>query len=272
MAEPAGLFASSILEGVSVLLENCLLRQVEQTDGEPRLLILQTIREYGLECLERNGEREAAHTAHAAYYLALSEEAAPHLRGAEQASFVAQLEREQENLRAALGFLLEQAHTQAGTQQGALQAERALRLCVALSWFWTVIGSGREGVSHLMSALAESAGVAAALRARALGVAANLALFSTRHLPLERLVEESLALYQELDDPVGIANSLFQLGTIARLRSQFAQAQAHLEEAAALFQALRDRGGQGSSYPAWALAATEQGRSTQATAWRCAIL
>src|SRR5260221_6622038 len=179
---------------------------------------------------------------------------------------MAQLEREQENLRAALGYLLEQAHTQAGIQQGELQAERALRLCVALSSFWHVRGDGREGVSFLMQALAESAGVRASLRARALVVTAELALFFARHLPIERLVEKSQALYQELDDPVGIATGLYLLGYIARIKSQFAQARAHLQEAAARFQVLGDRWRQGQCYTEWARVATEQGQYEQAEA------
>ncbi len=264
--QPTGLAASTVLDGVSALLENHLLRQVEQPNGEPHLLMLETIREYGLECLERGGELEATRTAHAAYYLALAEEAAPRLRGTEQASFMAQLEREQENLRAALGFLLEQAHTQTGTQEGDRQVEWAMRLCVALSRFWSVHGDGQEGLSYLMSALAEGADVTATLRARALGVAAELAFLHARHLPLERLAEESLALYQELDDPVGTATGLYLLGYIARLRSQFAQAQAYLQEAAVRFQALGDRWRQGQCFTEWARVAIEQGQYGQAQA------
>jgi predicted ATPase len=81
IAQAAGLDASTILDGVSALLENHLLRQVEQPDGEPRLLLLETIREYGLECLESCGEMEAARGAYVAYYLALAEEAEPQLCG-----------------------------------------------------------------------------------------------------------------------------------------------------------------------------------------------
>src|SRR5438105_1994136 len=117
IAQATGLGASTVLEGVSTLLENHLLQQVEQPDGEPRLRLLETIREFGLECLESCGELEAARAAHAAYYLALAEEAEPQLRGAEQTSRVAQLEREQENLRAALSFLLEWARAQASTAE-----------------------------------------------------------------------------------------------------------------------------------------------------------
>ncbi len=186
------------------------------------------------------------------------------MRGAEQARWVAQLEREQENLRAALSFLLEQAHVQAGTQEGERQVELALHLCVALSWFWHVRGSGREGLSFLMQALSERAGVGAALRARALYEAAELAFIYARHLPLEQLAKESLTLYQELGDPVGMAHSLSRLGGIDRIRSQFALAQVRLEEAATRFQALGNRWRQGQCFTEWARAATEQGQYEQA--------
>ena len=265
IARASDLSASYVLDGVTVLLEHHLLRQEEQPNGEPRLLMLQTIREFGLERLQSRGEEEVARTAHASYYLALAEEAEPRLRGAEHASFMAHLERELENLRAALGYLLEQSHMRADTQEGAIQAERALRLCVALSWFWEIHGSGREGLSFLISALAERAGVGAALRAKALYETASLAFMCARHLPCEQMAEESLVLYQELEDLVGIANSLSLLGTNDRIRSQFAQAQAHLEEAAARFQKLGDRWRQGQCYTEWARVATEQGQYEQAS-------
>lgn len=278
------------LDAVASLLDKSLLQQLRQEGEEARLVLLETIREYGLECLESCGELEATRTAHAAYYLALAEEAAPHLRGAvwpshfhavmphlaeeavpqwreaEQVRWVEPLEREQENLRAALSFLLEQAQVQAGTQEGERQVELALRLCVALSWFWHVRGYGREGLGFLMQALAEPAGIGAALRARALYEAAELAFIYARNLPLERLAEESLALYQELGDAEGMAHSLSRLGGIARIRSQFALAHAQLEEAAVRFQALGNRWRQGQCFTEWARAATEEGQYEQARA------
>ncbi len=117
-----------------------------------------------------------------------------------------------------------------------------------------------------MQALAERAGGGAALRARALHEAAELAFIYARNLPLERLAEESLALYQELGEPVGIAHSLSRLGGIARIRSQFALAHAQLEEAAIRFQALGNRWRQGQCYTEWARAAIEEGQYEQARA------
>ncbi len=200
IAQAAGRLASTALDEVSVLLENNLLRQLEQAGGESRLLLLETIREFGLECLVGTGELEAAQAAHAAYYLAFAEEAEPRLLGPEQASWVSQLEREQENLRAALRFLLERARVQASTQAEEIQTEQAMRLCVALYWYWMMRGHGREGLSFLMQALAFRAGVGAALRAGALDTAASLAYVYAHNIPLEQLAEESLALYQELSD------------------------------------------------------------------------
>jgi ATP/maltotriose-dependent transcriptional regulator MalT len=111
-----------------------------------------------------------------------------------------------------------------------------------------------------MQALAEPVGVGAALRARALYEAAELAFIYARNLSLERQAEESLALYQELGDPEGMAHSLCLLGTFTRIRSRFALAHAQLEEAATRFQALGNRWRQGLCYTERARVATEQGQ------------
>ena len=234
IAQAAGLQASHVLQGVSALLENHLLRQEEQPDGEPRLLLLETIREYGLECLESCGELLAARSAHAAYFLALAEQAHPQLRGTEQVRWAAQLEAEQGNLRAALSFLLEQAHMQAGTQEGESRGAWALRLCIALSWFWFDRGYGREGLSYLRQALAMHAGGGAALRARALAAAADLAFTYARHMPLEQLAEESLAYFREQDNSLYSAYPLGLLGLIYLEQGELGTARPLLEESLAI--------------------------------------
>jgi predicted ATPase/class 3 adenylate cyclase len=93
-----GDIASPVLDRVASLIDKSLLQKVEQEREELRLLMLETIREYGLECLAASGEMEATRQAHADYYLALAEEAKAKLEGPQQAVW---LEREHENLRAA---------------------------------------------------------------------------------------------------------------------------------------------------------------------------
>ena len=76
-----GELPADVLDGVASLMDKSLLRQVEQEGEEPRLLMLETIREYGLEVLASAGEMESTRRAHAAYYLRLSEDAELRTRG-----------------------------------------------------------------------------------------------------------------------------------------------------------------------------------------------
>jgi predicted ATPase len=85
--------AGHLLERVTSLLDKSLLRTVQQEGKESRLLMLETIRDYGLECLAASGEREATRRAHALYYLRLTEEAESKLRSPQQAVWMGRLER-----------------------------------------------------------------------------------------------------------------------------------------------------------------------------------
>ncbi len=100
--------AVPVLDGVAWLIDKSLLQQTEQEGEEPRLVMLETIREFGLECLAMSGELEAIRRAHAAYYLVLAEEAEPKLEGPQQAVWLQRLEQEHDNLRAAIGALPQQ--------------------------------------------------------------------------------------------------------------------------------------------------------------------
>ena len=60
------------MEGVESLVDKNLLRQIAQEEDEPRLMMLETIREYGLEMLLTNGEMATARQSHATYYLRIS--------------------------------------------------------------------------------------------------------------------------------------------------------------------------------------------------------
>jgi len=127
-----------VLDGVASLLDKSLLRQQEQASGEPRFRMLETIREYGLECLTASGEESVVRRAHAAYYLTLVEAAEPALTGPEQATWLERLEAENDNLRAALHWAEESG-----------EAEIGWRLAGALCQFWLMRGHLREGQDRL---------------------------------------------------------------------------------------------------------------------------
>src|SRR5438445_1128586 len=105
-----------VLDAVASLIDKSLLQQTEQEGQEPRLVMLETIREYGLEVLAASREMEITRQAHALYYLRLSEKAEPELVGPRQAIWLERLEREHENLRAVMQWSLEQAEGERGRQ------------------------------------------------------------------------------------------------------------------------------------------------------------
>jgi predicted ATPase/DNA-binding CsgD family transcriptional regulator len=198
-----------VFDGITSLIDKSLLQQSEQKadEGEePRFAMLETIREFGLECLAMSGESEVIQEAHAAYYLRLAEMAEPEFRGPQQAAWFDRLEHEYDNLRAALHCLLEYR-----------KGEMALRLGSALFWFWFVRDHGREGWTFLEQALATSEGVAVAVRAKALWMAGFLASNVDR---AEELCQESLALYQTIGDKSGMGTAYFFLGAVAERKSQ----------------------------------------------------
>jgi predicted ATPase len=123
-----------VLDGVASLVDKSLLRQQAQVSGEPRFRMLETLCEYGLECLTASGEEPAVRRAHADYYRVLVEAAEPALTGPAQEAWLEQLEAEHDNVRAALRWAEESG-----------EAEMGLRLAGALCQFWLIRGHLREG-------------------------------------------------------------------------------------------------------------------------------
>ncbi len=286
-----------VLAGVSALLDQSLLRRegAEDAGGEPRVGMLETIREYGRERLEDSGEADAVRGAHAAYYLALAEAASPHLRGPEQASWLTRLEADHANLRAALAWAQEQA-----------AAETGLRLAVALTQFWALRGYFYEGRAWL-SGLLRVPGGAPALRARALGAAGVLAYEQTDydgaiallgeavalsgsleaageavHWRVLRdeawsirrgdaaggvaLLEASVALFGAAGDRPGLARAVMRLGFELWLRGEHRHARAALEEGVAAYRALGDAQGLVLALLYLSIVVREQGDYARATA------
>jgi predicted ATPase/DNA-binding CsgD family transcriptional regulator len=221
-----------VLDGVAALIDKSLFQQTELEGEDPRFVMLETIREYGLECLATSGEMEAVRQAHAMCYLSLAEKFEPAFGGPQQVMATMLLEQERENLRAALYWLIEHE-----------EREKALRLSGTLWRFWRVHGPVREGLDCLERALSGSDGVQTSVRAKALYASGELALLLGDDDRAAAWGEESLLLYRALGDKRGIAASLMMLGQAASLRGNFVAALTLHQESLALHRELEDREG-----------------------------
>ncbi len=218
------------LDEVASLLDKSLLLQIGRDGEESRLQMLMTVREYALECLQASGEAEQTRRAHALCYLALAEEAELRQNGGDQTGWLARLERDYENLRAALSWLSEQH-----------EAELSLRLSGALYWFWTVRAFYKEGYSWVEKALANREGVAPAVQAKALKNAAGLAYNLRKNDLAEQYALDGVALYRQLGDDRGTAMTLYWLAMVCCwIRHDYVRTRTYADEALALLTPLKD--------------------------------
>jgi predicted ATPase/class 3 adenylate cyclase len=219
-----------ILDGLASLVDKSLLRQAGE--DEPRFTMLETIRAYAAEKLDESGEAEAVRARHADVFVAFAEQTGHKLVKAEDR--VVALRRfagEQDNLRAALSWLLEQR-----------DSDRALRLAGATWGFWNERNLYEEGRRWLEGALALSGSAAPALRAAALrGAGALTHLLEDRERGLE-YAERSLALYREAGDLAGVALQAMTLAITYQNDGAFEKLLPYLEESEALARRLGDSG------------------------------
>jgi predicted ATPase/class 3 adenylate cyclase len=227
-----------VLNTLSALLDNSLIQSSDEGAEEPRFLMLQTVREFGLERLTASGELERTRVAHAHYFLALAEQAEPELHGPNQALWVVRLEHEHDNLREALEWALEQVRD----EQAAERREIGLRLSAALKGFWMILGHYREARSFLERALALSEGTRTSLRARVLRAIASVADCQGDIDRIEVVAKLSLALSRELEDTCGIAESLGSLAAAAWLRGKIVEAISLHEEQVRLLRQVGEPG------------------------------
>ncbi|GCE15451.1 LuxR C-terminal-related transcriptional regulator [Tengunoibacter tsumagoiensis] len=227
------------LDAIASLIDKSLLQQTEHETADPRLVMLETIQEYGQETLAAAGEAEVTRTAHAHYYLALAETAKQAWNSPQQAAWFARLEQEQGNLRAATNWLLEQGET-----------DGVFRLLIALWWFWYAHEYRREGWNWLSRALEQSAGGEVSLRARVLWAAGSLAGSLGHFEQGEALCQESLALFRRLADMQGMGEASFHLAHLTFARWDLATARRQFEESLVFFGEGGDK-----TLMAWALGA-----------------
>lgn len=218
------------LDQLVSLIDKSLLRREDQPDGEPRFMLLETIREYGLEQLAATNELEAVNQRHAAYCLELTERGEPELRGPNQVLWLDRLDREHANMRAALGW---------ASANGV--AALALRLSMALEPFWRTRSHAQEGSRWLQAALAltEEPNFTT-LRADALFRLGSLTEIQGDYGRARTILTESLRLYRDLEDTSGCAWALHRLGKVTTSRTTNEIPRAYYAESLELFLRLGD--------------------------------
>ena len=175
----------------------------------------------------------AVRTRHLHWYRDLAVKAERELTGPDQAEWLARLDIESDNLRAAMEWCASQT-----PDSGLL-----LALAADLWRFWLVRGNWNEGRSWLDRALAANETARTPTRARALAAAGDLATEQADYDAADRLLQQSLTLWRDLDDAEGIAKVLNHLGNLARARFEYDTARGFLTEGLRLRREARKRTG-----------------------------
>lgn len=200
--------ASDVIEPLLSLVEKNMLQVEEQPQVGARFTMLATMREFGREQLAAAGEAEWTQCRHASFYLSFAERAAGHLQGAGQIGWLDQLDRELDNLRAALAW--QPADAAAGAA-----LEEKLRVAGKLFLYWHLRGRYTEAITWLDTLLAQPAAeTPSAGRSWALATAAALKASTGDNSTVYAQANEALAIARQLDDPQALANALHILGTL----------------------------------------------------------
>jgi len=246
VVETADECPEKILDDVGGLVTKSLLCREVEPGGEPRFRLLETLRQYALEQLEASGARAHAQDRHAAFFLALAQRAAAESRGRGQVTWLDRLEREHDNLRAAIAWSIESGD--GATEQG---------LAGCLAWFWHARGYAHEGREWLEGALSRGAGAPEGVRARIVDGAGELAFACGEWAAARALFEQSLELKRPDGDKVDLAVSLASLGLVRHRLGEAVPARELAQESLALARVAGDRWGTANALHALGEMATD---------------
>lgn len=225
---------------LSVITSLCDKSLVVASEGSSttRYRMLETIRQYARDRLFESGEGSHWRDRHLAHFLELAEEAEKHMSGPNQLLWLDCLDAEHDNLRSVLEW---SSHDES-------EQKPCLRIAVALGRFWLVRGHFSEGRGWLSELLAaDESKPADSVRATALNVLGSLAWQQGDYKTSQSHYEMGLAVWRELCEPSGVAQSLKLLGDVEAQRGDFAAAQRLYVEGLTIFQDLGDdRGVAGS--------------------------
>ena len=241
-----GLERDEVLDLLTQLVNKSLVISDHESETEARYRLLETIRQYARERLVEAGGGEKVRDRHLVYYLKFAERTEPELRGPHQIAWLDRLEKEVDNLRAALEWGLD------------VNVEAGLRMASALLWFWHIRSGKSEGIDWLERALStavrewDSAPLPpprALMRGKALNAVGSLMVMHGNSERGRELSEESLRLHQKLGPSgrQGIAYALWNLAQAAANDEDIEQAKTLSEKSLRLFREVGDKFGMAQS-------------------------
>ncbi|HYV97070.1 MAG TPA: tetratricopeptide repeat protein, partial [Gemmatimonadaceae bacterium] len=218
--------STAVLDALNALVDASLLVAEPAERDDPRLRMLETVREFAMDTLLRSSEKGAVFDRHAEWYQRLATELEPGLTGPAQHDALSMLARDHANLDSALDWRIRSDH-----------AKGALTLGAARWRYWLVRGHLEEGRAWLARVL-DMPGARSPeldpLRADALTGAGTLAQNSGAVAAAKSCFDEALRIRRAHDDPSGIARALADLGWIAWRQCDFAKARELSDECLAL--------------------------------------
>jgi predicted ATPase/class 3 adenylate cyclase len=243
---PADEIGGDVVDRIGELIDQSLVRPDETQDG--RFAMLETIREFAAEMLAAGGESETIGDRHAAAMLALAQEAAPELSGSDQRTWLERLEREHDNMRAALDWSISRPDPPLGA-----------RLAFALWRFWQKRGYLTEARARFETLDAQGWELEPVDQAHFTEAFGGVAYWQSDETTAARLYDEALTIWREVGDKAEIANALFNRSYADMIvimggdvsAAYLSPGRALLNEALELYREIGDKGGEGNIL--WAL-------------------
>jgi non-specific serine/threonine protein kinase len=225
-----GIEADDVLDLLGELVDKSLVT-TDEHNGVLRYRLFESIREYASEKLNTSGELDASCQRRESWLTALAEQPPPEREGPELTAYLLRLDADADNFRAALAWRIESG--------GGLEA--GLRLAAALGPFWEGQGGNAEGLRWLDRFLQACPDPPTPLRAAALFQTGKLAFWSGDYDRAVAILEESMALFEQLNDRREGAAVRYWLANTVGLLGKNQRSNELLYEALARYQTLGDR-------------------------------
>jgi predicted ATPase/DNA-binding SARP family transcriptional activator len=239
-AEPGGALPVTgvdMLDLITLLVDKSLITVDVAAAGDRRFRLLEVIRQYAWQAPGDSGERAEVERRHAAFFLALAEQAAPHLRGPESMAWFDRLDLDQANIRSAILRARDQRDW-----------ETVARFTLAIWIFWNTRAYLNQEIEWIEEAVAGGAGTlptaTLALLRRAAG---SLHYRRGDYAAARDHWQAGLDLDRALVDAGEVATLLASLGMVLTVLNQYSDARRCCEEALAIRQALGDEAGAGTT-------------------------